>query len=372
MVEPQFEPRSAAPLIKASGIAWIRFGRRDMARAERYFTDFGLHVAARTETALYFRGVLSSHHFLVVEMAPHDVLLGFALHAASADDLALIAAAHGVPLESSREPGGGSVVRLQDPAGLAVEVVHGLAELPQLSHRGARVLNRPGDTRRVNAPQPALSGPAEVFRLGHLALQRQELVNNTRWYMQNFGLIASDVELLPDNHCPVLVFMRCDLGAAPTDHHSVVIAAGPRDGFDHAAFETLDLDAVALGGEWLQRKGWVHNWGVGRRVLGSQIFNYHFDPSGFAVEHYADGDMLDTSYPTRSHQAGKAGIYQWGPVMPDHFIDLAPSFSLLADVVRGLRTRAEFTRARLAAIKRVFNRPARPWGGRRFREPRPA
>jgi len=372
MVAPQFEPRSAAPLIKATGIAWIRLGRRDLKRAERYFTDFGLHVAARTETALYFRGVLSQHHFLIIEVAPHDVLLGFALHAASAEDLALIAAAHDVPLESSREPGGGSLVRLHDPAGLAVEIVHGLAELPKLPHREARLFNRPGEVRRVNAPQPALAGPAEVFRLGHLALQRQELVNNTRWYMQNFGLIASDVELLPDSHHPALVFMRCDLGAAPTDHHSVVIAAGPRDSFDHAAFETIDLDAVALGGEWLQRQGWVQNWGVGRHVLGSQIFNYHFDPSGFAVEHYADGDMLDASYPTRFHPTGKAGIYQWGPVMPDHFIDLAPTLPLLADVVRGLRTRPDFTLARLAAIKRAFDRPARSWAGRRFRKPRPA
>jgi catechol 2,3-dioxygenase-like lactoylglutathione lyase family enzyme len=372
MVPPQFEPRIAAPVIKAVGIAWIRLGRRDPATAERYFTDFGLRVAARTETALYFRGVLPQHHCLIVETAPHDVLLGFGLHAGSVADLALLAAAHDVPIEASLEPGGGSVVRMRDPAGLAVEIVHGLAELPELPHRPARVLNGPGDHRRVNAPQPALAGPAEVFRLGHLALQRQELVKNTRWYMRNFGLIASDVEILPESHDPVLVFMRCDLGATPADHHSVVIAAGPRDAFDHAAFETLDLDAVALGGEWLQRQGWVQSWGVGRHVLGSQIFNYHFDPSGFSVEHYADGDMLDASYPTRFHPAGKAGIYQWGPTMPDHFIDTAPSLPLLADVVRGLHTRPEFTLARLAETKRTFDLPARLWVGRRFRKPRPA
>jgi hypothetical protein len=371
VAEP-FLSRSAAPVIKAAGLAFIRFGRRDLALAERYFSDFGLHVAARTATALYLRGVLPQHHFLIIEAAPHDTLAGLGLLAASRHDLDLLAAAHGATVVASTEPGGGEMVRLHDPAGLAVDVIFGLDSLPALPHRPSRQLNGPGRNLRVNAPQPALPAPAEVFRLGHLALQRQELVRNTRWYVDNFGLIASDVEVLPGSHQPALVFMRCDLGPVPTDHHSLVIAGAPRDGFDHAAFETQDLDAVALGGEWLQSRGWQHNWGVGRHVLGSQIFNYHFDPSGFAVEHYADGDLLDADYPTRFHPTGKAGIYQWGPVMPDHFIDTAPSLALAADLVRGLKTRPDFNLATLAATARAFKTPPRPWAGRRMRRPKPA
>lgn len=367
-----FLTRSAAPVIKAAGIAFVRFGRRDLALAERYFGDFGLHLVARTATALYFRGLLPQHHIVIVEAAPHDTLAGVGLLAASRADLDRLAAAHGASVSPSKEPGGGDVIRLHDPAGLAVDVIFGRAELAALPCRPPRQLNGPGRNLRVNAPQPAVAGPADVFRLGHLALQRQELVRNTRWYMDNFGLIASDVEILPDSHQPALVFMRCDLDATPADHHSIVIAGAPRDGFDHAAFETQDLDAVALGGEWLQAQGWVHNWGVGRHVLGSQIFNYHFDPSGFAVEHYADGDMLDADYPTRFHPTGKAGIYQWGPVMPDHFIDMTPSPALVADVIRGLRTRPDFTLAQLAATGRAFKAPPRPWAGRRFRRPKPA
>ena len=70
---------------------------------------------------------------------------------------------------------------------------------------------------------------------------------------------------------------------------------GPEDGYVHAAFEAQDVDALGAGAEWLQRQGWVKSWGIGRHVLGSQLFCYHDDPHGFAVEHYADGDIFDSA-----------------------------------------------------------------------------
>jgi len=366
-----FTPRADAPLVKIADVAYVRFARRDLARAEAYFGDFGLHVSARTDRAIYLRGVLPQHHYVIVERGEHDAFLALGLRAAAASDLRTLAAAHGAQVQTSEEPGGGELVRLHDPAGLAVEVVCGLQELAQLSHRGARVLNLPGQKLRRNAPQPAAAGPAEVFRLGHVVLQRQEFARNASWYVKNFGLIASDVELLPGTKEPLIAFLRCDRGAEPADHHSVVIAFGPEDAYDHAAFETMDLDAVALGAEWLQRQGWIKSWGVGRHILGSQIFCYHYDPSGFAVEHYADGDVFDARSPTRYHEGGVAGLYAWGPDLPKHFIDTGMTPRRLAKVVRGLRSREEFTLARLAAAKRAYSAKPRPWAGRRFRKPQP-
>ena len=188
-------------------------------------------------------------------------------------------------------------MRLADPTGFAVEVIHGLQDLPRLPSRPPRIMNLPDEKRRVNAPQPALVGPAEVYRLGHAVMQRQEFARNANWYVQNFGLIASDVLLLPGTREPVLAFMRCDRGDDPADHHTVVIALGPEDGYEHAAFELQDLDALGAGSEWLQRQGWVKAWGIGRHVLGSQLFSYHYDPSGFTVEHYADGDVFGADIP---------------------------------------------------------------------------
>jgi hypothetical protein len=365
-------PRADAPLIKVADVGYVRFARRDLARAERYFLDFGLHVSARTERATYLRGVMPQHHYVIVERAQHDAFAALGLRAAAAADLRTLATALGARVEATGEPGGGEVVRLHDPAGLAVEVVHGIEALPQLTPRAPRVFNLPGHKLRRNAPQPAAAAPAEVFRLGHVVLQRQEFARNANWYVRNFGLIASDVELLPGTKEPLIAFLRCDRGADPADHHSVVIAFGPEDAFDHAAFETLDLDAVGLGAEWLQRQGWIKSWGVGRHILGSQIFCYHYDPSGFAVEHYADGDVFDADWPTRYHEGGVAGLYAWGPDLPQHFIDTGMSPRRLAKVWRGLRTREEFTLSRLTAAKRTYSAKPRPWTGRPFRKPQAA
>jgi hypothetical protein len=58
-------------------------------------------------------------------------------------------------------------------------------------------------------------------------------------------------------------------------------------------------------------------------------------------------------------------------VLPPHFVDTRMTAARFARVIRGLRTREEFTVERLLATKRVYSRPPRPWAGRRFARPRP-
>jgi hypothetical protein len=62
-------------------------------------------------------------------------------------------------------------------------------------------------------------------------------------------------------------------------------------------------------------------WGVGRHLLGSQIFDYWRDPWGQKHEHYADGDLFDSSQKPGYHLLDRQGLYQWGPDLPDDFID---------------------------------------------------
>jgi hypothetical protein len=366
-----FTPRAESPAIKVADIAYLRFRRHDLARAERYFNDFGLTLSARTQSALYFRGVLPQHHCVIVEAGRHDSFLALGLRAKSGTDLRTLATAHSTEVEPVAEPGGGEVVRLTDPAGFRVEVIHGMEELPRLPSRAPRVLNHPERKLRANAPQPALVGPAEVFRLGHAVMQRQEFARNANWYVQNFGLIASDVLLMPGTREPVLAFLRCDRGDALADHHTVVVALGPEDGYEHAAFEVVDIDALGAGAEWLQQQGWTRAWGIGRHMLGSQLFSYHYDASGFTLEQYADGDVFDAKYPTGFHEASTAGLYLWGPDLPEHFIDVGMTPRRAAEVVHGLRSREDFTLKRLLAAKRVFSTKARPWNGKAVRRPRP-
>jgi hypothetical protein len=69
---------------------------------------------------------------------------------------------------------------------------------------------------------------------------------------------------------------------------------GPKYHVHHSSFEVHDFDIQALGHQWLRDKNYDLVWGVGRHVMGSQIFDYWFDRSGFVLEHY--GMSLFCSY----------------------------------------------------------------------------
>jgi catechol 2,3-dioxygenase-like lactoylglutathione lyase family enzyme len=365
-----FEPRSDTPLIKARSLVHLRHRRRDLEHALRFYTDFGLELAERSETALYLRAAGGGPICVIVEAGPHDEFAGFAASAPSELALHRFAADVGRAVEPRREPGGGFVVRVHDPAGLEVEVVYGVASAPTREPPEPMPANAFDRPMRVNAPRPAVLRPAWVRRLGHVVLGRQEFARNASWYMNTLGLIATDVEVLPELGEPIVAFMRFDRGETPSDHHSIVVAAAPEDGYLHAAFESTDVDALGAGAEWLQHRGWVKSWGIGRHILGSQLFCYHIDPAGFEVEHYIDGDLFDASYPTHYHEAGLQGLYLWGPVLPPHFVDTSMSLRRVGRVIRGLRGRDEFTLKRLLATKRLYSQPPRPWARKRFVRPK--
>ena len=115
----------------------------------------------------------------------------------------------------------------------------------------------------------------------------------------------------------------------------------------HVSTETLDIDAVGQGQQYLRGRGWQHHWGVGRHILGSQFFDYWKDPSGDEWEHYADGDLLTSDFPTGYWKLGLGTLWAWGHDLPDGLVPAAaPPFSASAlehDLYRALSA------------------PARPW-----------
>ena len=50
--------------------------------------------------------------------------------------------------------------------------------------------------------------------------------------------------------------------------------------------------------------------------MGSQIFDYWFDPSGFIMEHYVDGDLLDDGFETQRTEASPNNLHVWGEYFP--------------------------------------------------------
>jgi hypothetical protein len=119
------------PVTKIAGLVYGRLRSPDLDVAEQFLSDFGLVRAERTSTALYMRGTGPSHHVHITELGePRYVSLGW--QAASPEDLERLARIEGSSgIENLDEPGGGKRVRLTDPDGRQVEVVHGVAEMAQ-------------------------------------------------------------------------------------------------------------------------------------------------------------------------------------------------------------------------------------------------
>ena len=250
-------------------------------------------------------------------------------------------------------------MRLRDPKGVEVDALHGYTPSEPLPTRPAIPHNAPSQVVRVNDTQRPALEPPQVTKLGHLVIETPDFDKSARWYMDTLGFIPSDVMCLPDG-TPVGAFMRLDRGEDPTDHHTLFVATGLESKVDHVAFEVVDLDAVEMGQQVLMARRYRHAWGVGRHLLGSQIFDYWRDPWGQKHEHYADGDLFDARQPPGYHVLDRAGLYQWGPDLPDDFIDAKLTPRRLVSVLKTAMTDRPLLK-KMLALKSSVSKPARPW-----------
>jgi hypothetical protein len=176
------------------------------------------------------------------------------------------------------------------------------------------------------------------------------------WYLQNLGLIVSDFLFLDGqrDRGPCMAFIRCDRGSEPSDHHTVAMLLSPETGYVHSAYEVADLDALAAGGEYLTERGYTRSWGIGRHIQGSQVFDYWRDPDRFMVEHYADGDVFDSSLDPGWAPLRASGLAQWGPPATTDFLGNRPSPSLVRNAIEALRGDNEIDRARLLGLVKAM------------------
>jgi hypothetical protein len=167
-------------------------------------------------------------------------------------------------------------------------------------------------------------GPALIHKLGHFGYVHRHFDEELKWYTDNFNFVPSDILHHWDfSNIDVMTFMHLDLGKDYSDHHVFFMQRSPpevtKTFLHHSSYEVEDLDTQLIGHHWLAKKGWKSVWGVGRHVLGSQIFDYWQDPSGFKIEHYADGDLVNADTETRRDVVGALSV--WGPELPKDFGD---------------------------------------------------
>ena len=170
------------------------------------------------------------------------------------------------------------------------------------------------------------------MQLGHFGLVVENLDMMMVWYTSYFNIVPSDILSIPlpkdGNEEPtqkeVAMFAHIDRSQDLVDHHTIFLTSAPKDSpkhVHHSSFEIHDFDTQALGHQWLAKKGYKSVWGVGRHILGSQIFDYWWDINGFMVEHYVDGDLVNADTPMAFGPAGFEGLAVWGPEVPQAFLD---------------------------------------------------
>lgn len=308
-------------MIKVQDIQYAVYGVTDMEKSAAFLDDFGLVRVAGDGPRSYFRGAGTDAYIYVAEPAQTPGIRAVGMRVASQADLEAATRIPGASaIEALTGPGAGHCVRLTIPGGIEVELVHGIAPTPALVMREPLPLNHGVTKSRYNQPQRPARGRLEVLRLGHAALTVTDVVAARDWAVRHLGMIVSDSMLIPGEKDVYLgFFMRCDLGATPSDHHTLLLAKGEQAGVHHISFEMQDADAVHMANDWMRSRGHDHHWGVGRHVLGSQVFDYWWDPDGMRVEHYADGDLYDNTVPASTVEATAEQLWTWGPEVPETF-----------------------------------------------------
>jgi Glyoxalase/Bleomycin resistance protein/Dioxygenase superfamily len=346
---------------RAAELAFLRWEKRRLQPTERFWRDFGMHIVSSSPERVVARGTGTAPCIAIAVQGSTDRFIGPAFR--MSDDTELeryVKELRARSLAPESIPGGGRGVELADPSGRSVWLLQGSRSAERLPLREALApsTNTAHHTPRVNRTVRAPIEPAQVVKLGHFVLQTVDFPRMADWYLRVLGLIPTDVQYLTDGS-PNLAFCRLDLGNEPADHHTVVLVGGIEEKYEHSAYEVVDLDALGQGQQVLRAQGYRHMWGIGRHVLGSQLFDYWFDPDGFEYEHYTDGDVFTSDYETEYSPLEFGGLWAWGDDAPASMKPKKNLRTLLR--VLGLLRRKAITRERLKLIGQALDAPARPW-----------
>jgi catechol 2,3-dioxygenase-like lactoylglutathione lyase family enzyme len=307
--------------VKVIDLAFGRLQSPDLDLAEEFLTRFGMQRSERTQDALYMRGTDPNHHIHVTHLGPSK-FLGLCFYVRDEDDLKAFAKAPGASgIEHLDEPGGGKRVRISDPFGYQMEVMCGMAQLPALPVRKALINTGDNKYNRAGTLMRLTQGPSQVKRAAHAVILTPDAGEKVKWYREMFGLVCSDEVYAGSRDNVIASFNRVDRGEEFVDHHTFLCIKGPITGLNHLSFEAQDIDDIMLGHQHLQDANkYEHVWGIGRHVLGSQVFDYWKDPWGRVHEHWSDSDVLNIHAPTNYMTPEEGLNSQWGEPAPAAFI----------------------------------------------------
>jgi len=307
--------------IKVADFAFPRMEAPDLDEMEEFLTHFGLISAERTADALYMRGADSHHHLHVTHKAGTK-FIGFAYHVADEDDLKRLAKLPGASgIETINEPGGGKRVRLTEPNGYQIEVIAGMQSVAPIKVARDPVNTGTEPQRRVGRTMRLSKSPTSIQRIGHGVLSTPKVGETVAWFRNTLGMIRSDDVYAGDKDNVIGAFSRLDRGDDYVDHHVLFCVNNTKTGLNHVSYEAQDIDAIFQDHEYIKSLNkYEHMWGIGRHLLGSQVYDYWADPWGRVHERWADTDRLNAANGGNVISVEEGFQSQWGDRPPERFI----------------------------------------------------
>ncbi|KAJ5982940.1 hypothetical protein N7481_005039 [Penicillium waksmanii] len=245
-------------------IAHVFYTHKDIDKARMFLEDFGMHETKRVGDDFYYCGTGSEPFVYCARKGQEDAFGGAAFVVESETDLE---AAQALPVDK-----------------FPFHLVHSQTALKDVKTLPLLDFNFPEEKHRLgNKTQRFQKGPAPVHKLGH------------------FGMCVTDFTLAYDFYTTHFNFKASNL-----------VYDG--SGRDITTFLHLDRGFWVMTGS--ATKAMRIAGGVGRHIMGSQIFDYWFDTSRFILEHYVDGDLINDTSPTERELASPSNLHVWGPDLP--------------------------------------------------------
>jgi hypothetical protein len=262
--------------IRLISTAFVIYQHVNLTAARTFLLDFGLTIAHEVPgQEIYFKGYGAEPFIYIARQAPSSCFGGAAYEVSQRSELerATTLIPSCTPIQTLSAPGGGEYVKITDPVGHTVYLVHGQTKTihpePPPNTLKPSIVNHEFDSTkpRKGTFQRFEPGPAPVHRWGHYGVTYPPSMYQAMydWYTGYLALTPSDI-VYKDGK-PVTCFFHIDRGLEYTDHHAFffkMAKEGQSPGVAHAAFETHDFDVQQLGHDFLKEKGYDICWGVGR------------------------------------------------------------------------------------------------------------
>ncbi|KAF3391180.1 Metapyrocatechase 2, partial [Talaromyces pinophilus] len=310
--------------IRLVKLSHMRYQHPDLEQITTFLLDFGMEVAQRTDDQIWFRGYGSDQYVYYARKGPKQ-FLGASFQVESYQDLEKAAQLPmaGKIQEMKDAPGGGYILTFTDPENIPVNLIFDQSPAEPKGYPEKLIINHENDKPRALKFQRFDPGPAAVHKLGHFGLCVQKFQEMVDFYTTNFNLAPTDFLYVEEGgeKQNVAMFAHIDRGQDLVDHHTFFLSTNPTTHVHHCSFEVHDYDTQHLGHQWLAKQGYKSVWGVGRHILGSQIFDYWWDTTGNMIEHYADGDLVNENTPIGYGPAGNESLAVWGPEVPPSFLN---------------------------------------------------